>query len=412
MVVDLKPHQSKALKELKNGSVLRGDVGSGKSHTALMYYYNKVCGGVPPMPHVAYRPMSRPKDVYIITTVKNRDTLEWEQKGADFGLGRESNQDGVQMHVDSWNNIAQYSDVTDAFFIFDEQRLVGSGPWVKAFLQIVKNNEWILLSGTPGDTWSDYIAIFLAHGHYKNRTEFLREHAVYSRFTQFPKIEKYIHTRRLEQLRDSVLVEMPFERHTIRHVELTVVDYDQELFERATKQRWHVFEDRPLRDAGELQVVMRKIVNSDPSRAGELMKKLEKHPKLIVFYNFNYELDMLRTVANTLNYPVAEWNGHKHEAIPKTDKWLYLVQYTAGAEGWNCVETDAMVFWSLNYSWKINEQSRGRIDRMNTPFQDLYYYVFRSMSQVDIHIWKSIMTKEDFNMNRYAKKIWDSYVPF
>lgn len=411
MVVELAPHQIKAIKEMTNGKILRGDVGTGKSRTGFMYYYNKVCGGVPPMKGIPWRQMSRPMDIYVITTARKRDKLEWEEEAAAFGVGRAPNMDGVKLHVDSWNNISQYELVDNAFFIFDEQRLVGSGAWVKAFYKIAKNNQWIILTGTPGDTWMDYIPVFIANGFYKNKTEFLDRHAKFSRFTQYPKVEKWIGTRHLEHLRDQVLVDMPFERHTIRHESLVVVDYDKVNYDRVTKNRWHIFENRPLRDASEMQVVMRKLVNQDPSRIGELMKIWEKHPKLIVFYNFDYELEILRNLMSTLEATYAEWNGHKHQEIPNADKWFYLVQYTAGAEAWNCIETNAIVFYSLNYSWKINEQAKGRIDRMNTPYKQLYYYIFRSMSDVDIRIWRTILTKKDFNLSRYAKKVWDEYIP-
>lgn len=410
MAVELDPHQLKAIREMHNGSILKGAPGTGKSRTALMYFYTKVAKGMPLTNIAPYKPMENPKDIYIITTAKKRDDKDWEKEAANFPLGWATDPNGVQLHVDSWNNIMDYDHVTDAFFIFDEQRLVGSGAWVKAFLKIAKQNQWIVLSATPGDNWMDYIPVFVANGFYKNRTAFLERHAVWSRYSKFPKVERYMEQGHLERLRASILVEMPYKSHTIRHVATVPVDYDDETFKRVIKDRWHIYEDRPLKNAAELFILMRKIVNSDPSRLGAIMELLEKHPKLIVFYNFDYELNALRVLANTLNYPVGEWNGHKHQPIPKEDKWLYLVQYTAGAEGWNCIETNAITFFSLTYSYKVFEQSKGRTDRMNTPFVDLYYYILRSSSKIDTAIWKALMSKKDFNMRAYAKNIWDSPV--
>lgn len=409
MAVKLHPHQTEAVKKMHNGSILTGDVGTGKSITSLAYYYIRVCGGMPRMPGVEYKKMTRPKDVYIITTAKKRNDLDWEDEGGKFGLGRESNENGVQLHVDSWNNISNYEHVTDAFFIFDEQRLVGSGAWVKAFLKIAKQNEWVMLSATPGDNWMDYIPVFIANGYYKNRTEFIRRHVVFNQYSKFPKVERYTEQFLLNRLRDQILVDMPYERHTARHISNILVDYNVDSYQRAAKDRWHIYEERPLKDVAELFALLRKIVNTDPSRLGALMKLLEKHPKLIVFYNFNYELDMLRTLARTLNYPVGEWNGHKHQSVPTGEKWLYLVQYTAGSEGWNCVTTNAIAFWSLNYSWRIFHQSQGRIDRLNTPFIDLYYYVFRSASQIDTGIWKALMTKKTFNEKPFIKAVFGTW---
>lgn len=402
MAVELGPWQIKAIKEMHNGCILRGDVGTGKSRTTLAYYFFRELGAGAPinglgefkLPDVA----RAVPDLYVITTVKKRDSLDWETEAKDFGIftAREHSIGGAKLTVDSWEKIQSYVDVENAFFVFDEQRLVGSGAWVKAFQTIASRNRWVLLSGTPGDTWMDYIAVFIANGHYKNRTEFLREHVVYNNFSRFPKVDHFIHVKRLEKLRDSILVEMPFDRHTIRHLETRIVEHDTELFDRAVKKRWHVYEERPIRDVGELFIVMRKIVNSDMSRLGEVMKLMEKHPRLIVFYNFNYELDALRTL-DLLGTEIREWNGHKHEKLPEGDSWVYLVQYVAGAEGWNCTTTDAEVFYSLTYSYKIFEQSQGRIDRLNTPYTHLWYYILRSTAQIDTAIWRSLMSKKNFN---------------
>lgn len=397
-------HQLEALEKIKNGSIVKGGVGTGKSRVALAYFFSKVCGG-DYRRGPDFKGLPRPRDLYIITTAKKRDSLDWEKEAAPLGLSKErsASQDQVQVTVDSWNNIVNYTEVADAFFIFDEQRLVGSGAWVKSFIKIAKRNQWIVLSATPGDTWMDYIPVFVANGFYKNRTEFIRTHVVYNNFAKFPKVDRYVETGRLEKYRRMVLVDMPYARHTKRHVLNTIVDYNRAKYEQVVKKRWNIFEDEPIKDVAELFRVMRKLVNSDVSRLAAVMELHEKHPRLIIFYNFNYELEMLRTLGNTLGVPTAEWNGHKHQEIPETDKWFYLVQYTAGAEGWNCITTDAMVFWSLNYSYKINEQAKGRIDRLNTPYTDLYYYILRSPASIDTAIAKSIAAKKNFNENDYAK---------
>lgn len=407
MVIELSKHQIDAVRDMTNGSVLKGGVGTGKSRTALAYYVAKVLrGSFKFNGQGEYSDPEMAVDCYIITTAKKRESLEWEMEAAAFGLTTdvESSRPGLRLVVDSWNNIVKYDNIENAFFIFDEQRLVGSGAWVKAFIKIAKANQWIMLSATPGDNWMDYVPVFIANGFYKNRTEFIRRHVVYNNFSKFPKVDHYVETARLERFRRDILVEMPYLRHTKRHVQNTVVSYNVELFNRVYKDRWHVYEDRPLKDVGEMFIVMRKVVNSDPARIGAVMKLMEKHPRLIVFYNFNYELEMLRTLANTVGITYAEWNGKKHQEVPTTEKWLYLVQYTAGAEGWNCITTDSIAFYSLNYSWKINEQSKGRTDRMNTPYTDLFYYIIRSGSPIDLAILKSLAKKQNFNEKSFIKE--------
>ena len=382
--MNLKPHQFKALTELSDGKILWGGVGSGKSRVAVAYYETEHCC----------------KNVYVITTAKKRDSKDWEGEFAKIAVGKEweATIHGL-LHVDSWNNIDKYADVSNSFFIFDEQRLVGSGAWVKAFLKIAKQNKWIMLSGTPGDTWLDYIPVFIANGFYKNRTEFKREHVVYAPFVKFPKVSRYLGTGKLNKLRNQILVHMPYEMHTTRHSITCHVDYNYELFQSVVKNRWHIYQNRPIKDIAELIGVLRRIVNSDPSRVRTIENLLEKHPKMIVFYNFNYELDALKRLDKLV--PIAEFNGWKHEEIPKADAWVYLVQYVAGAEAWNCTETNTTLFHSLTYSYKNWEQAHGRIDRMDTPYIDLYYYMLRSKSVIDTQIWRSLKAKENFNAAKF-----------
>lgn len=390
MAVELRLHQKKAVEKLANGKILNGGVGSGKTLTSIAYYFKK----------------EAPRDIYVITTARKRDSLDWEKEAARFGIGKSKDSTiAGTLTVDSWNNISKYKNVYGAFFIFDEQRLVGSGTWVKSFLQIAKKNHWILLSATPGDTWLDYIPVFVANGYYRNRTEFKREHVVYSPYSKFPKVLRYTGVGKLVRLRNSLMVEMPYEKHTTRHIIEVPVDFNQELFDKVVKERWHVYENRPLRDVAELYSVMRKVVNSDPSRFTSLEELIVTHRKVIVFYNFDYELENLRGLKNgQTELSVAEWNGHKHEPVPDSESWVYLVQYIAGAEAWNCTATDAVVFYSLNYSYRIFEQAQGRIDRLDTKFSDLYYYILKSNSRIDAEIWKAVKQKKTFNENKSVMK--------
>lgn len=401
----LRDYQLEAISNMKTGCILNGGVGSGKSLTSLSYYYLQNGGSETFLTGGKYKRMKKPKDLYIITTARKRDTMEWEGELAPFLLSVNSDTSDYKnkVIVDSWNNIKKYKEVKGSFFIFDEQRVVGSGEWVKSFLKIAKSNDWILLSATPGDTWSDYIPVFIANGFYKNKTEFLREHAVFARFSKFPKVEKWIGTGKLNRYRRSILVDMNFKRKTEQHHEDIYVDYDKVTYKDVMKRRWDIWKDEPITNAGGLCYALRRIVNSDQSRALKLLEIFEDHPKMIVFYNFDYELDILKNLYYGENVTVAEWNGHKHEPTPRKGKWVYLVQYTAGAEGWNCITTDTIVFYSQNYSYKIMHQSAGRIDRMNTPFTDLYYYHLKTKSSIDIAIARALHDKKKFNENSFAK---------
>lgn len=402
--VQLFDYQLEAVNQMKNGCILCGGVGSGKSLTSLAYYYKEQGGTLGN--HKTYIKMNNPKDLYIITTAHKRDTKEWEAELTHFLLSPnpEASYYKSKVVVDSWNNIGKYKNTYGAFFIFDEQRVVGSGAWVKAFLNIARKNEWILLSATPGDTWSDYIPVFVANGFYKNKTEFTREHVVYSRFTKYPKIDRYVNTGRLLKYRNDILVNMDFKRQTVSHHEDVYVRYDVSMYRDVGKTRFDPYKKEPIQNASGLCYVWRKVVNSDESRQVALLEIFEKHPKLIIFYNFDYELDILKEMFNVYDgVQVAEWNGHKHEKIPTGKSWVYLVQYIAGAEGWNCITTDTVVFYSQNYSYKIMQQAAGRTDRLNTPYTDLYYYHLKSRSGIDLAISKALKEKKRFNESKYVK---------
>lgn len=396
MGIPLYPHQKKAVSELTNGKILCGGVGSGKSRTSLAYYHVQCGGKLDP-----YSPRKDHKTLYIITTARKRDSNEWEEELIPFLFDSELD----IVVIDSWNNIKKYIEVTDAFFIFDEQRVVGSGAWVKAFLKIVKKNSWILLSATPGDTWMDYVPVFIANGFYKNKTEFIREHVVYNYRLDFPQVDRYLNTGRLLRLRDNILVNMEFERKTVQHHIDVFVDYNAMEYKKLFKERWDYEKDAPIQNASELCYKAKEIINADISRQLKVIEIVEQKGRAIIFYNFDYELDILHSLFDNTTYDVAEWNGHKHQDVPETDRWVYFVQYNSGAEAWNCIRTDTIIFYSQNYSYKIMVQASGRIDRLNTNYIDLYYYHLKSHAGLDLAIAKALKEKKKFNESKFITDI-------
>ena len=411
----LRDYQMDAVMNMTNGCILNGGVGSGKSRTGLYYYFKEQGGSIEDREYI---PMIKPKDLYIITTAMKRDSLEWEGELANFLISKDPEKNELydnKIVIDSWNNIKKYVDVRDSFFIFDEDRLTGSGVWVKTFYKIARSNNWIILSATPGDTWQDYIPVFVANGFYKNKTEFTREHCVYSRYTKFPKIERYINTGRLIRLRNRILIDMDFERHTVPHHEDIYVKYDVDKYKDVMRNRWDIYKNEPIQQASGLCYVLRRVVNEDESRVTALLELLEDHPRAIIFYNFDYERDMLLHVFSEYGqsmdnyediFDVAEWSGHAHQPLPDGDRWVYLVQYTAGCEGWNCIKTDTIIFFSQNYSYKVMAQAAGRIDRLNSPYRDLYYYHLKSRSGIDLAISNALKKKKKFNESRWISDKW------
>lgn len=401
MGVKLYPQQEEALGRMRNGVILNGAVGSGKSITSLAYYFTKVCRG-----NLEKLTIQRPVDLYIITTAMKRDRYEWDDECARFLLSTDPAKcfHGVKVVIDSWNKITNYTDVQGAFFIFDEQRVSGHGAWVKSFLKIARRNLWILLSGTPGDCFMDYVPVFIANGYFKNRTEFTRRHVVYKKWVKYPAVDRYLDERRLMKMRDSVLVDMNVIRHTIPHHINVLVPYDTALYKSVMKDRWNFLAtpQRPIETASELCYILRRVVNGDDRRLREVEKILKDHPKAIIFFNFTYEVEMLTLMCEAAGMPVARWDGKKHEPLPTGDHWVYLVQYAAGDSGWNCTTTDTIIFYSQNYSYKSTVQAAGRIDRVNSPYTDLYYYHLRSAANIDLAIYRALRKKKKFNETRYV----------
>ena len=400
--VELGEEQIQAIELLRTGSILCGGVGSGKSRTALAYFLETVCGSE--RVGSEFGLAERPRPLFIITTARKRDSLEWEDEMFLFGLGRP----GLCAHscgviVDSWNNLRKYEDQQDAFFIFDEQRLVGYGAWTKSAIKIARNNQWILLSATPGDVWLDYMPVFVMNGFYRNKTDFVTQHVVYRSHRGYNQVDRYVGKKILERLRKKILVDIPVEKRTKRHFEQAVCEYPREAYRSLYKTRRDPETGEPFSNASALFYALRKALNSDPSRFERVLRIIQRHPRAIIFYNFDYELDLLKQGLNLAGVEFAQWNGHLHEPLPEGERWVYLVQYAAGAEGWNCVTTDTVIFYSQTYSYKQFEQACGRIDRRNTPYTDLYYYTIRSSAPVDLAIRRALQEKRNFSEKAFLK---------
>ena len=407
--ITLMEYQKEAILKMKPGCILNGGVGSGKSITSLVFYLSKICKHKSGMNQFGetYQPLPGSPDLYIITTAAKRDSGEWLSELTHFSLSLGSNKfmGGVNVVVDSWNNMHKYQEVKDAFFIFDEQHLTGKGAWVKSFYKIAKVNQWILLTATPGDTWMDYAPVFIANGFYKNRRDFERRHVVYSRWSKYPVVDRWLDEGRLIRLRNSILVTMKSPKGAERvppHV--ITVGYDKNAYKRIMKDRWNIEKDQPISNYSEMAMCLRRLVNSEERRLVETANICKKVHKAIIFYNLNCELDQLRRLEDITGIPVYERNGHKHDQVPSGKEWIYLVQYASGCEAWNCTKTNVIIFYSLNYSYKTMEQAAGRIDRMNTPYKQLHYYVIQSFSPIDVGIIRSLKNKKKFQPVEFLKK--------
>lgn len=404
-MIQLYEHQLNALRRIHNGCIVCGGVGSGKSITSLSWYYLKNGGTVGSLKGGAFVKMRNPKDIYIITTAKKRDSREWEAEMRPFGLSIKEKENAYSnvVVIDSWNNIEKYMHVNNACFIFDEQHVVGYGSWSKAFIEIAKHNDWILLSATPADDWPDYMSVFIANGFYRNKSDFVHQHIVYKPFRNFPQIDRFVDVERLIRLRERVLVTMEFERKTERHIIDKQCSYDIDIYKFIQKERCDPETGEPYQNVSSYCQALRKVINADPSRIRNVLALAHEKKRVIVFYNYNYERDILKEAPWPNGFEIAEWNSHAHQPIPESERWAYLVQYNAGAEGWNCIRTDTIIFYSQTYSYKQLEQAMGRIDRLNTPYEDLWYFTLICRAPVDQAIRRALKAKKRFNEGKFAQ---------
>lgn len=407
MNLEMNEEQIDAAKRMRNGCILSAEVGLGKSRTGLAYYYISVLGGSLRINGKGtFRKPKRKIPLYIITTATKRDTGDWESEMVPFLLStnKENSICHIPVTIDSWNNIKKYKDVAGAFFLLDEDKVTGDGVWAKSFIRIAKHNQWVILTASPGDNWGDYISVFIADGFYKNKSDFNQQHAVWKNFGTFWKVTDYVNTKRLYKIRNAITVKMEKKRKTVPHKEEVVVDYDARTYKAIMKKRWDPYANAPVENISKLCQLLRRVCNEDPSRIEAVKTILKGYDRAIIFYNYDYELEILLKIGKELNIPTYQRNGHVHDHLPKSKRWLYLCQYISAAEGWNCITTNVIIFYSLNYSYKMMTQAEGRINRMNTKYIDLYFYEIRSNSPIDRGIVRALANKKDFNERSFIGK--------
>lgn len=129
--------------------------------------------------------------------------------------------------------------------------------------------------------------------------------------------------------------------------------------------------------------------------------------RLIVFYNFNAELELLKRIAASLDRPISEVNGQTKDltAYEQEDNSITFIQYQAGAMGLNLQKANKIIYFTLTDKSELFEQSKKRIHRIGQE-QPCFYYILMCKGSVEEVILQTLEMRKDFTdelFNEYER---------
>ena len=126
--------------------------------------------------------------------------------------------------------------------------------------------------------------------------------------------------------------------------------------------------------------------------------------RLVVFYNFNEELYALKAIAEELERPVSEVNGHRKDmtAFEEQSNSITLIQYQAGSMGLNLQKANKIVYFTLPLMSELFEQSKKRIHRIGQN-QPCFYYTLTVKNSIDENIKKVLEMRKDYTDELFEK---------
>lgn len=119
--------------------------------------------------------------------------------------------------------------------------------------------------------------------------------------------------------------------------------------------------------------------------------------RLIVFYNFNAELQELKKICKDLDKPTSEVNGHCKDltAYETEDNSVTLIQYQAGAMGLNLQQANKIIYFTLTDKSELFEQSKKRIHRIGQD-KPCFYYILICKGSVEEVVLDTLKMRKDF----------------
>ena len=125
--------------------------------------------------------------------------------------------------------------------------------------------------------------------------------------------------------------------------------------------------------------------------------------RVIIFYNFNTELEVLRKVL--FDRPISIVNGQVKDLkeYENNDNSVTLIQYQAGAMGLNLQKANRIIYFSLPERSELFEQSKARICRIGQEKQ-CYYHIMMCHKSVEEKIYECLLMRKDYTDELFRKE--------
>lgn len=399
-MADLYDFQKDAVAHLLTGRhfIISG-VGSGKTAMALTWAAEQC------------RQTGKHK-VLVVTTASKVRTGDFEKEDKIWTDDSEKR----EMAVISWHKLKAWVEqnwkgLDEWVVIFDEaQRSKGYSTGMgKAFLKITKQNpDWAGFTGTPGDTWADYISYFVATNQTRNKTAYLHEFANVQTYKGYPEIVGWRNEDRLKAMwahisyaPDTSIVAQQLPKEQYRTITLPKPRaYSKTLKTRLNEQ------GEFLDTAGAMVAELRRLCFTKDKQqwVADFVEGVESG--VVMFYNYIATGDKLAEICEkALGKSGRVWRiDGKHHEIPTAEtigaKDVVLCQWQSGSEALNFQFLHYWVGVELCYSNSMLQQAMGRIRRIGQE-HPMSFYRLLTDGTIEQDIAEALKNKKEF-----SEKVW------
>ena len=319
----------------------------------------------------------------------------------------------------------------DTYIIVDEShKIKNPSSKVGKFMRKLgaKTDYKTILTGTPqSNGYIDYYNQFHFLGYLDmNQTNFKKRYAItqmmqYGAGPIFQEIIGYRNTEELDEMihNHSVFYDRKLDDEELPD-EIPVYFPSYPKYRKISNDKVYEFKDGTLEiydTLGAGVMLQRQLASGYISKGGntEVLDKskldwmrdfLEGYDeRVVVFYNYNAELEQLKQLLERLDRPYSEYNGHRKDlrAFQESSEGVVLANYGSASTGINdFVIASTMVMYSLTTSYIDFEQAKKRIDRIGQTKKPLFYFLIMK-GTIDARVYHSLQEGKDFDERMYAE---------